>query len=210
MEGGQPVVIPSAEGARTTPSVVAFKGDERLVGIPAKRQIITNSENTIYSSKRFIGRKYPEVTEEAKIVSFKVVEGQNGNAAFNIAGDVITPEEVGSYVLMKMKETAEAYLGEKITEAVITVPAYFNDAQRQATIDAAVIAGFDPEWEIEGKDGKMIKQWGEKGANNSREAAPARGRRTKSIRWRRIGSMRRHNNNSMKNGRPSGSRRAAT
>ncbi len=143
MEGGQPVVIPSAEGSRTTPSVVAFKGEERLVGIPAKRQSITNSENTIYSSKRFIGRKFSEVGEEAKIVSYKVVSGQNGNAAFEIAGKVITPEEVGAYVLIKMKETAEAYLGEKVTEAVITVPAYFNDAQRQSTKDAGRIAGLN-------------------------------------------------------------------
>lgn len=143
MEGGQPVVIASAEGTRTTPSVVAFKGEERLAGVPAKRQIITNSENTIYSSKRFIGRKYKEVSEEAKIVSYKVVEGQNGNAAFEVAGKTITPEEVGAYILMKMKETAEAYLGEKITEAVITVPAYFNDAQRQSTKDAGRIAGLN-------------------------------------------------------------------
>ena len=143
MEGGQPVVIASAEGARTTPSVVAFKGEERLVGIPAKRQLITNSENTIYSSKRFIGRKFKEVQEESKIVSYKVIEGQNSNAVFEVAGKPITPEEVGAYILMKMKETAEAYLGEKITEAVITVPAYFNDAQRQSTKDAGRIAGLN-------------------------------------------------------------------
>ncbi len=143
MEGGQPVVIPSAEGSRTTPSVVAFKGNERLVGIPAKRQAITNSENTIYSAKRFIGRKFSEVGEEAKIVSYKVVAGQNGNAAFEVGGKIITPEEVASYVLIKMKETAEAYLGEKVTDAVITVPAYFNDAQRQSTKDAGRIAGLN-------------------------------------------------------------------
>ncbi len=143
MEGGQPVVIASSEGVRTTPSVVAFKGNERLVGIPAKRQAVTNPENTIYSAKRFIGRKYNEVSEEAKIVPFKVVEGSNGNAAFEVAGKVITPEEVSSYILIKMKETAEAYLGEKITEAVITVPAYFNDAQRQSTKDAGRIAGLN-------------------------------------------------------------------
>lgn len=143
MEGGQPVVIPSAEGSRTTPSVVAFKGNERLVGIPAKRQSITNSENTIYSSKRFIGRKYSEVTEESKIVSYKVVEGAGGMAAFEVGGKIITPEEVGSYILIKMKETAEAYLGEKVTDAVITVPAYFNDAQRQSTKDAGRIAGLN-------------------------------------------------------------------
>lgn len=143
MEGGQPIVIASAEGVRTTPSIVGFKGDERLVGVPGKRQLITNSENTVYSSKRFIGRKYSEVGEESKIVSYKVVEGQNGNAVFDIAGNKVTPEEVGAYILMKMKETAEAYLGEKITEAVITVPAYFNDAQRQSTKDAGRIAGLN-------------------------------------------------------------------
>jgi molecular chaperone DnaK len=143
MEGGQPVVISSSEGTRTTPSVIGFKGNERLVGIPAKRQIITNSENTIYSSKRFIGRKYREITEEAKIVSFKVIEGNNGNAAFEIAGKVVTPEEAGSYVLTKMKETAEAYLGEKVIDAVITCPAYFNDSQRQSTKDAGRIAGMN-------------------------------------------------------------------
>lgn len=143
MEGGQPVVIPSAEGSRTTPSVVAFKGSERLVGIPAKRQAITNSDNTIYSSKRFIGRKYNEVAEEAKLVPFKVQSGNNNNAVFDVGGKVITPEEVGSYILTKMKETAEAYLGEKVTDAVITCPAYFNDAQRQSTKDAGRIAGLN-------------------------------------------------------------------
>lgn len=144
MEGGVPKVIPSAEGLRTTPSVVAFKGSERLVGIPAKRQAITNSENTIYSSKRFIGRKYSEVQAESKIVPFKVKADTNGNAVFEVLGSkTITPEEAGAYVLMKMKETAEAYLGEKVTEAVITVPAYFNDSQRQSTKDAGRIAGLD-------------------------------------------------------------------
>lgn len=143
MEGGKPIVIASAEGLRTTPSVVAFKGPERLVGVTAKRQAITNAENTIYSSKRFIGRKYGEVSQELKIVPFKVVEGQQGNAVFQVAGKNISPEEVGAYVLTKMKETAEAYLGEKITEAVITTPAYFNDAQRQSTKDAGRIAGLN-------------------------------------------------------------------
>lgn len=143
MEGGKPVVIASAEGLRTTPSVVAFKGPERLVGVTAKRQSITNAENTIYSSKRFIGRKFNEVTEEIKIVPFKVVDGAADNAVFQVAGKNITPEEVGSYILIKMKETAEAYLGEEITEAVITTPAYFNDAQRQSTKDAGRIAGLN-------------------------------------------------------------------
>jgi len=143
MEGGKAVVIPSAEGMRTTPSVIAFKGPERLAGVPAKRQAITNPENTIYSTKRFIGRKFSEVGEEIKIVPFKVVEGPSGNAVFEIAGKTITPEEVASYVLIKMKETAESYLGEEVSEAVITVPAYFNDAQRQSTKDAGRIAGLN-------------------------------------------------------------------
>lgn len=145
MEGGTPKVIPNAEGSRTTPSVVAYKPNgERLVGIPAKRQAITNPENTIMSSKRFIGRKYDEVVSEIKTVPFKVTKNGNGNAVFEVlGGKVITPEEVGAQVLIKMKETAEAYLGEKVTEAVITVPAYFNDSQRQSTKDAGRIAGLD-------------------------------------------------------------------
>lgn len=143
MEGGQPKVIPSAEGSRTTPSVVAFKGAERIVGIPAKRQAITNPENTIYSSKRFIGRKYNEVLSETKNVPYKVVANSNGDAVFEVQGKQLSPEEIGAQVLIKMKETAEAYLGEKVTEAVITVPAYFNDSQRQSTKDAGRIAGLD-------------------------------------------------------------------
>ena len=143
MEGGKPVVIASAEGLRTTPSVVAFKGTERLVGVTAKRQAITNAENTIYSSKRFIGRKFSEVSEEIKIVPFNVIAGATNNAVFQVAGKTITPEEVGAYILSKMKETAEAYLGEEVTEAVITTPAYFNDAQRQSTKDAGRIAGLN-------------------------------------------------------------------
>lgn len=143
MEGGQPKVIPNAEGTRTTPSVVAFKGNERIVGIPAKRQAVTNAENTIFSSKRFIGRKYNEVLEEIKHVPFKVVADSNGNAVFEVQGKIVTPEEAAAQVLIKMKETAEAYLGEKVTEAVITVPAYFNDSQRQSTKDAGRIAGLD-------------------------------------------------------------------
>lgn len=143
MEGGVPKVIPSAEGSRTTPSVVAYKGSERIVGIPAKRQAITNPENTITSSKRFIGRKFSEVSSEIKTVPFKVISGKNGEAVFEIQGKIITPEEVAAQILIKMKETAEAYLGEKVTEAVITVPAYFNDSQRQSTKDAGRIAGLD-------------------------------------------------------------------
>lgn len=144
MEGGQPKVIANAEGSRTTPSVVGYKTNgERLVGIPAKRQAITNPENTISSAKRFIGRKYNEVQSEIKTVPYKVVSGPNGEAAIEVMGKILTPEEVSAQILIKMKETAEAYLGEKITEAVITVPAYFNDSQRQSTKDAGRIAGLD-------------------------------------------------------------------
>lgn len=143
MEGGTPKVIPNAEGSRTTPSVVAFKGNERIVGIPAKRQAVTNPENTITSSKRFIGRKYSEVASEIKTVPYKVVANANGDAVFEVQGKIVTPEEIAAQILIKMKETAEAYLGEKVTEAVITVPAYFNDSQRQSTKDAGRIAGLD-------------------------------------------------------------------
>lgn len=143
MEGGTPKVIASIEGTRTTPSVVAYKGSERLVGIPAKRQAVTNPENTITSSKRFIGRKYSEVASEIKTVPYKVVSNSNGDAVFEIQGKIVTPEEIAAQILIKMKETAEAYLGEKVTEAVITVPAYFNDSQRQSTKDAGRIAGLD-------------------------------------------------------------------
>jgi molecular chaperone DnaK len=143
MEGGSPKVIASAEGTRTTPSVVAFKGNERLIGVPAKRQAVTNPENTVSSSKRFIGRKHSEVGSEIETVPFKVISKDNGDVAFEVNGKVYTPEEMGAQVLIKMKETAEAYLGEEVTEAVITVPAYFNDSQRQSTKDAGKIAGLD-------------------------------------------------------------------
>lgn len=145
MEGGVPKVIASAEGARTTPSVVAYKSNgERLTGIPAKRQAVTNPEHTISSAKRFIGRKYSEVASEIKTVPYKVVANDKGDAVFQVFGDkIVTPEEVSAQILIKMKETAEAYLGEKVTEAVITVPAYFNDSQRQSTKDAGRIAGLD-------------------------------------------------------------------
>jgi len=143
MEGGVAKVIANVEGARTTPSVIAYKENERLVGIPAKRQAITNPEKTLYSTKRFIGRKYNEVQSEIRTVPFKVKSDSNGNAVFEIDGKTITPEEAGAQVLIKMKETAESYLGEKVTQAVITVPAYFNDSQRQSTKDAGRIAGLD-------------------------------------------------------------------
>jgi molecular chaperone DnaK len=148
MEGGEPVVIPNAEGARTTPSVVAFtKTGERLVGQAAKRQAVTNPRNTVFSAKRLIGRKYSEIQKEAAGFPFKVVEGKNSDAYIEVqVGDKterFAPEQISSFVLAKMKADAEAYLGEKITKAVITVPAYFNDAQRQATKDAGKIAGLE-------------------------------------------------------------------
>jgi molecular chaperone DnaK len=144
MEGGQAEVIPNAEGGRVTPSVVAFTEDgQRLVGQVAKRQAILNPEATIYSAKRFIGRRWGEVDEEAKIVSYKVVKGQNDAVRFEIRGKQYAPEEVSALVLRKLAEDAAKFLGEKVTEAVITVPAYFNDAQRQATKDAGKIAGLE-------------------------------------------------------------------
>ncbi|MCH9625732.1 MAG: Chaperone protein DnaK [Chlamydiales bacterium] len=143
MEGGQAKVIASAEGTRTTPSIVAFKGDERLVGVPAKRQAVTNPEHTLNSTKRFIGRKYDEVQSEIKTVPFKVGANDKGGVIFEVDGKALTPEEIGAQILIKMKETAEAYLGEPVTEAVITVPAYFNDSQRASTRDAGLIAGLD-------------------------------------------------------------------
>ncbi len=148
MEGGEPVVIPNAEGARTTPSVVAFtKTGERLVGQAAKRQAVTNPRNTVFSAKRFIGRKFTEVREEAKNMPFKTVEGKNGDAYIEVqVGDKteqFAPQQISAFVLAKLKADAEAYLGEKVTQAVITVPAYFNDSQRQATKDAGKIAGLE-------------------------------------------------------------------
>lgn len=144
MEGNDPVVIANAEGSRTTPSVVAFtKTGERLVGAAAKRQAVTNSQNTVYSIKRFMGRFYDEVTEEMKLVPYKVVRGDNNTARVQIGDRVYSPPEISAMILQKMKQTAEDYLGYKVTEAVITVPAYFNDAQRQATKEAGEIAGLN-------------------------------------------------------------------
>jgi molecular chaperone DnaK len=144
MEGGDPVVIPNAEGGRTTPSVVAFTKDgERLVGQIAKRQAVTNPQNTIFSIKRFMGRKLSEVQEETKRVPYKIVGGQNDLAVVEVQGKRYTPPEISAMILQKMKQTAEDYLGHKVDKAVVTVPAYFNDSQRQATKDAGKIAGLD-------------------------------------------------------------------
>src|SRR5204862_4435599 len=143
MEGGEPKVIPNEEGGRTTPSVVGFtKTGERLVGQVAKRQAITNPENTVYSIKRFMGRRYDEVSEELKMVPYKV-ERDGDHVAVIAQGKKQTPPEISALILQKLKKAAEDYLGEKVTEAVITVPAYFNDAQRQATKDAGQIAGLE-------------------------------------------------------------------
>src|SRR5271157_5613468 len=144
MEGGQPVVIPNQEGGRTTPSVVGFaKSGERLVGQVAKRQAVTNPENTVFSIKRFMGRRFNEVGQEMKLVPYKVVSGENNDARVEITGKKLSPPEISAMILTKLKESAESYLGQKITQAVITVPAYFNDAQRQATKDAGKIAGLE-------------------------------------------------------------------
>ncbi|MGZ4318453.1 MAG: molecular chaperone DnaK [Gaiellaceae bacterium] len=144
IEGGEPAVIPNAEGGRTTPSVVAFTNDgQRLVGAPAKRQQVTNPQNTIFSIKRFMGRKFGEVSEEMKIVPYAVVEGPNGDVRVKAGDKEYAPPEISAMILQKLKADAEAYLGEAVTEAVITVPAYFNNAQREATKDAGKIAGLN-------------------------------------------------------------------
>src|SRR4030067_478123 len=147
MEGGEPVVIPNAEGGRLTPSVVAVnpKNGERLVGQVAKRQAITNPENTIFSVKRLMGRKFSdaEVQKARKVLPYKIIERPNGDAWVLMGGKEYSPPEVSAMLLRKMKEDAEQYLGEPVTEAVITVPAYFNDSQRQATKDAGRIAGLE-------------------------------------------------------------------
>src|SRR6184192_3419480 len=144
MEGGDPVVIPNAEGGRTTPSVVGFTKDgERLVGQIAKRQAVTNPQNTVFSIKRFMGRKVSEVQEEIKRVPYKVVSGPNDLVMVEVQGKRYSPPEISAMILQKMKQTAEDYLGYSVTRAVVTVPAYFNDAQRQATKDAGKVAGLD-------------------------------------------------------------------
>src|SRR3954468_21792434 len=144
LEGGEPTVIPNREGGRTTPSVVAFtQGGERLVGVPAKRQQVTNPENTIFSIKRFMGRKFGEVSEEMTIVPYKVVKGPNDDVRVEAGGKEYSPPEVSAMILQKLKSDAEDYLGTTVTDAVVTVPAYFNDSQRQATKDAGKVAGLE-------------------------------------------------------------------
>ena len=144
MEGGQPTVIANEEGGRTTPSVVGFSADgERLVGAIAKRQAVTNPTKTVYSIKRFMGRRHAEVPEETSLVPYELVEGKDGSAAVKIDDQTFAPPEISAMVLGKLKAAAEAYLGQPVTGAVITVPAYFNDAQRQATKDAGKIAGLE-------------------------------------------------------------------
>src|SRR6267143_1788773 len=144
MQGGEPVVIPNQEGARTTPSVVGItKSGERLVGQVAKRQAVTNPENTVYSIKRFMGRRYEEVADEIRRIPYKVVRGPNDDARVEIFGKVYSPAEISAMILQKLKSAAEDYLGEKVSKAVITVPAYFNDSQRQATKQAGEIAGME-------------------------------------------------------------------
>ena len=160
MEGGEVKVIANQEGNRITPSVVAFtdKG-ERLVGDQAKRQAVTNPRRTVYSIKRFMGRRRKEVVDEEKLVPYKIVGNAEDPSKVDIDGKSFTPPEISAMILRKLKESAEAYLGHTVRKAVITVPAYFNDAQRQATIEAAQVAGFDTEWEIEDpKTGKKTKQ----------------------------------------------------
>ncbi|HDI82236.1 MAG TPA: molecular chaperone DnaK, partial [candidate division WOR-3 bacterium] len=143
VEKGEPVVIPNPEGGRTTPSVVAFRDGERIVGVQAKRQMIMNPENTIYSIKRFMGRRFNEVQEEMKYVTYKVVEGPHGDARVKVGDKVYSPPEISAMVLQYLKKAAEDYLGREVKKAVITVPAYFNDSQRQATKDAGKIAGLE-------------------------------------------------------------------
>jgi len=146
LEGGEPSIITSPEGGRTTPSVVAFtKKDEKLVGQPAKRQAVTNPENTIFAVKRLIGRNFedPTVKKDIESAPFKIVNSEKGDAWIEAKGQKYSPSQISAFILQKMKETAEKYLGQEVTKAVITVPAYFNDAQRQATKDAGKIAGLE-------------------------------------------------------------------
>lgn len=144
LEGGQPIVIANAEGGRTTPSIIGFgKAGDRLIGQMAKRQAVTNAENTIFSIKRFMGRRWDETEAERSRVSYRCVRGRDDTVDVQIRGRVYTPQEISAMILQKLKQDAESYLGESVTQAVITVPAYFSDAQRQATKDAGMIAGLE-------------------------------------------------------------------
>src|SRR5437660_539698 len=176
MEAGEPVVIPNAEGGRTTPSVVAFtKSGERLVGQLARRQAAVNPENTVYSIKRFMGRNYNEVDRERKMVPYKTLAGKDGRVEVEIQGQRYTPEQISAMILQKLKTDAEAYLGEKVTDAVITVPAYFNDSQRQATKNAGQIAGLNgraADRRPQRKDGRPVP-----GRPQGRRANPRRPQR---------------------------------
>src|SRR5512143_3927214 len=144
LEGGEPTVVPNAEGGRTTPSVVAFTKDgQRLVGAPARRQQVTNPDSTIFSIKRFMGRKFDEVSEEMKIVPYEVDSGAGGDVRVKAGGKEYAPPEISAMILQKLKADAESYLGESVEDAVVTVPAYFNNAQREATKDAGKVAGLN-------------------------------------------------------------------
>ena len=182
MEGGEPTVIPNAEGTRTTPSIVAItKGGERLVGQVAKRQAVTNPDNTVYSIKRFMGRRFddPEVKRDVEMVPYEVDKLSNGDAGVKLGDKVMSAPEVSAMILQKLKTDAEAYLGEKITQAVITVPAYFNDSQRQATKDAGKIAGL----EVSGSSTSRRRHrwptaWTSRKTKSSRSTTLAAGRST--------------------------------
>src|SRR5437870_4509143 len=179
MEGGEPVVIANQEGGRTTPSVVAFtKGGERLVGQVAKRQAVTNAENTVYSIKRFMGRRHDEVSEEMKMVPYKVTRTSNNDARIEIMGREYSPPEISAMILQKLKSAAEDYLGQKVDKAVITVPAYFNDSQRQATKDAGRIGGRDgskaPQSEIDACEVRSVGRRHTSALNGTVQAGVAR------------------------------------
>src|SRR6187431_521401 len=174
MEGGKPKVIENSEGARTTPSIVAYMEDgEILVGAPAKRQAVTNAKNTIYAVKRLIGRKFDEkeVQKARELSPFAIVKADNGDAWVEVRGKKISPQQVSAEILRKMKKTAEDYLGEEVTEAVITVPAYFNDSQRQATKDAGKIAGLEVKRIINEPTAAALAFGLDKGGNKDRKIA---------------------------------------
>ena len=172
MEGGQPKVIVNAEGMNTTPSIVAFTEDERLVGLPAKRQAVTNPSNTFFAIKRLIGRRFddPMVAKDMKLVPYKIAKGPNGDAWVEANGKSYSPQQISAFILQDLKKTAEDYLGEKVERAVITVPAYFNDAQRQATKDAGEIAGLKVERIINEPTAAALAYGLDKGKKNQKIA----------------------------------------